>query len=172
MKYYIMSQDKRIQKGIQFAEFSTQQSIELGTEYIGKMKKSVTLHVQDEIHTIFSEVIEAPWLMVSDKVYKVIQMYDSDIAFSNAILSLKTQEVPLIYKIVLVDRIDCLHESTEFYKDRSIKRLVLDYGKIREQHLFRIEGISPNYMVVSMAVVESLLRRHCVGIQFQEIELA
>lgn len=166
-----MSQDKRIQHGIQFREFPTRQAIDVGTDAVEKVKKSVTLHVKDNIHTVYAEVVEAPFYMVSERVQEVIQMFEPDLKCSSAIFATEKQEGPFVYKVLFLDRMECLHENTEFYKDNSVKKIILDSEKIAGQHIFKIKGISPIQVVVSMPIVEALLRRNCVGIQFQEIEI-
>lgn len=170
MKYYIMSQDTKIQNGIKFREFSGKKSEEFGIEHIGRIKNTVTMHVNDTEHTVYEEVIEAPCYMVSKRIYDVIHMFDPDVAFSNAVFSFKERE-PQMYKILLTDRIDVLHESSEFNKDNSLKHLILDKEKIQGAHIFRIAGISPNYIVVSMAIAESILRRKCEGLCLTEVEI-
>lgn len=172
MKYYKMSQDKRIQNGVCFVEFPTRQVIEFGSSYAKIMKKSVTLHVKDNIHTSLAEVIEAPCFMVSEEIYKVIHMYEPNVTFATAVLKYNQSEEINIYKIGLIDRLECLHESTEFYKDNSLKRLVLDRKKLEGRHIARVKGITPCDVIVSMAVAESVLRCNCMGVQFEEIETA
>lgn len=172
MKYYRMTQDKNIQNGIRFVEFPTQQAMEFDSSYEKVMKKSVTLHIKDNIHTTLSEVIEAPCFMVSEEIYKVIHMYEPDITFATAVLKCNESKEIFIYKVGLIDRQDCLHESTEFYKDNSLKRLVLDRKKLEGRHITRIKGITPVDVIVSMAVAESVLRRNCIGVRFEEIETA
>ena len=171
MKYYIMKQDKRMQNRIRFQEFPTDESVEFDSSYISKMKRSVTLHGMDDCHTICGDVIESPCYMVSNDVYHVIQMFDSDTAFSNAVFQLQQTDMKT-YKVLLTDRIDVLHESTEYHKDKSIKKLVLDQKKIAEKQIFRIAGISPNYVVVSMAIAEAIIRRGLEGILFEEVQVA
>lgn len=170
MKYYIMKQDKTMPNRIRVREFPTDQAIEFDSSYISKMKRSVTLHGMDDCHTICGDVIEAPCYMVSKAVYHVIQMFDSDIAFSNIVIKLQQADME-IYKVLLTDRIDILHESTEYYGDKSIKKLVLDQNKIAGKHIFRIAGISPNYIVVSMAIAEAIIRRGFQGILFEEVQV-
>lgn len=171
MKYYIMSQDKRMQHHIQFREFPGEKITEVGTDMTGKIKKNLTLHVKDDGHTVFTDVVEAPFFMVSDEVAKVIGMFEPDIDFFTIIFQTKHQEEVCVYKIVPLDRMECLHKNTEFHKDKSLKELVLDKEKIQGKHIFKIAGISPHYVVVSMAIAESILRRNCEGIQFTEVKI-
>ena len=74
------------------------------------------------------------------------------------------------YNVLLVDRIDCLHEDAEFYPDKSIKNLVLDRKKIGDRVIFKVKGIGPAYMIVSLDIVESLLRRNCYGVKFTKVD--
>lgn len=171
MKYYIMKQDKRIQNPIRFREFPKGETEEFDSSYISKMKRSVTLHGMDDGHTICGDVLESPCYMVSNDVYHVIQMFDQDTAFSNVVVQLQRSDMK-IYKVLLTDRIGVLHESTEYHKDKSLKKLVLDQKKIADKQIFRIAGISPNYVVVSMTIAEAIIRRGLEGILFEEVQVA
>ena len=52
MRYYIMSQDKRIKQPIRFREFSPNQVEEFDRSYAKKQRVSVTLHLLDDKHTV------------------------------------------------------------------------------------------------------------------------
>ena len=170
MRYYIMSQDKRIKQPIRFREFSPNQVEEFDRSYAKKQRVSVTLHLLDDKHTVYSDVVEAPCYMVSKALSDIIQMFDVETIFPNVVFHSRVMD-PLVYKILLTDREDVLHEDTEFYKDKSIKNLVLDRTKIGNKQVFRIDGISPGYVIVSMNIVEAVIRRGLEGIVFQQVEV-
>lgn len=169
MKYYIMSQDKRISNGIAFKEISTSETFEVGEEFRGKIKKNLVLHMKDTGHTAYAEMLETPFIMVSENLCKVIQMYDEESEFTNILLASQMGKPALDYKVALIERMDCLHENTEFYKDHSVKKLILDKQKIGDRQIFKIKGISPHYVVVSMNIAESILRRSIYGVRLEEI---
>lgn len=170
MKYYIMSQDKRIANGITFKEISSTETFEVGEEFRGKIKNNLVLHMKDTPHTAYTDMIESPFIMVSEALSKVIEMYEEETEFTNIILSSQVGKPSLDYKVALINRIQCLHENSEFYKDNSIKDLVLDKNKIGERQIFKIKGISPHYVIVSMNIAESLLRRSLYGVRLEEIK--
>ena len=170
MKYYIMSQDKRISHGVTFKEIASSDTFEVGEEYRGKIKKNLVLHMKDTDQTAHAEILESPFIMVSDSLCKAIQMYDDEAEFTNIILASQMGRPSLDYKVALISRIDCLHESSEFYKDHSVKELVLDQQKVGDRQIFKIKGISPHFVIVSMNIAESILRRSLYGVRLEEIK--
>ena len=64
-----------------------------------------------------------------------------------------------------------LSEKTEFYPNGSVKRLVLDSGRVGEHHVFWLNDRRFRNPFVSLEIVESLLRRNVIGIIFREVEV-
>jgi len=58
-----------------------------------------------------------------------------------------------------------LHQSVE------VEQLTLDAGKIGHHNIFLLENSLSIHPVVSLEVVECLLRRKAVGIIFEELEV-
>ena len=50
-----------------------------------------------------------------------------------------------------------------------IRKVVLDRHKIGEHSIFRLAGVEKQYIVGNLDVVESILKRGCVGMSLEEL---
>lgn len=169
MKYYSMSQDKRIYNVFQLIEFPGKEAIDLDSSFGDKIKDNTALFTEETENSLYPQMLEAPLTMVEKEIYEIIRMYASDILFKGVSIINREKQTNKNYYLALLDRLDCLHESSEFHKDHSVSRLILNKNKLNNAHIFKIKGISKNTVVVSMDIVESILRRGCFGICFEEI---
>lgn len=170
MEYYIMGLDKRIQNKFILQKFPGRGSVEYDTSYADKVREHTLLHTIESDKSSYPDVLEEPLYMVSQKVREVIELYDETAIYKKVSMVNMPRKKRSEYNVLLVDRIDCLHEDAEFYPDKSIKNLVLDRKKIGDRVIFKVKGIGPAYMIVSLDIVESLLRRNCYGVKFTKVD--
>ena len=170
MEYYIMGLDRRIQNAFVLKKFPDGGAVEYNTFYADKVREHTVLYTEATDHSSYPDVLEEPLYMVSQKVREVIELYDETAIYKKVSMVNMPRKKRSEYNVLLVDRIDCLHEDAEFYPDKSIKNLVLDRKKIGDRVIFKVKGIGPAYMIVSLDIVESLLRRNCYGVKFTKVD--
>lgn len=170
MEYYIMSLDKRIQNKFILQKFPDAGTVEYDISEADQLKEHTVLHTIESDKSAYPDVLEEPLYMVSQKVREVLELYDESAIYKTVSMLNMPRNKRTWYYVLLVDRIECLHRDTEFYPDKSIKRLVLDREKIGKKTIFKIQGIGPAYVVVTIDIVESLLRRGCYGVRFTKVE--
>ena len=74
------------------------------------------------------------------------------------------------YFLPIFDEVDCLGEGTLYNLNHSeIRKAVLDRHRIGEHSIFRLAGVDKQYIVGNLDVVESILKRGCVGISLEEL---
>lgn len=117
------------------------------------------------------DFIKSPVYMVSDVVKKVIELYEDEVAFKKIILIHKEEERQLVYHHLLLKEVGALHEKTVYYPNGMEKHMVLDQEKIGDKKAFLLADSLRKSPVVRQDVAESLLRRHVIGIRFQEVEV-
>lgn len=171
MKYYHMYQDKRIKNCVKLRDFTTEESVDFTKEDADKLRESTIIFATSDKEVSYPCILEAPITMVEQEVQKVITMYDDTVIFKSVAIINKEENTQERYKVMLLDRIDCLHETTEYRKDKSIQKLVLDSKKVSKSKIFRIQGTKRKDIIVSMDIAESLLRRRVFGIRFEEIKI-
>lgn len=171
MEYYKMMTDQRIMNRFVLKDFPGNESVEYQLKDADKLKDSVILRTVEKDDGAYPDVIEAPIYMVSRMVKDVITLYDETTVFKSApVMNYGIRQLHPYY-ILLQDRIDCLHESTTFREDKSLIHLVLDEEKIGNRQIFKIAGIGPAYVIVSMDIAESILRRNGYGIRFEHVDV-
>lgn len=170
MEYFIMEMDKRIGNKFIIQKFPGEGSMEYGTDYANKFKDHTGLYTIESDKSSYPEVLEAPLYMVSRTIQEILQLHDDHIVCKEVSMVNLPKKTLKYYAVLLTDRIECLHESAEFYQDKSVKKLVLDKDKIGDRRVFRVKGISPAYVIVSLDIAESVLRRNCFGVKFTKVE--
>jgi len=65
---------------------------------------------------------------------------------------------------------ECLSDSTELYPDGTFKKMVLEESKIKENAIFRVNGITQKPVIIRRDVAESILRRSMPGIKLECVE--
>ena len=173
MKYFLIEADRRISnipKILSWYEKFDIRNICLKNAH--KLPARELLFLESNKETIFTDVLSIPFFLVSARIKQVIQMYDSSIILKELVLLDKTNERAERYFIPIFDELECLHEDSEFNMDRSkIKKIVLSRKAIGESSIFRIADYEKQYVIGNLDIVESILRRNCVGLQLTEPEI-
>lgn len=113
-----------------------------------------------------------PFVLVSKGFMETTVMYDPDIPYRSVKLWDRKSGMNGTYFIPLLEEIECTSERTTYNKvGNRITELVLDYEKIRDRVVFKIEGYDRKCIVGRMDFVESLLRRKVRGIQVEKVRM-
>ena len=135
------------------------------------IKPSTTLYFAADSGEALPDFIHSPIPMVSDMVKKVLDVYEDDMIFRSVSLVDKSRGKIFLYHTLLLEEQEMLSDSTEYYPNGSVKRLVLDRKKIGEHKVFLADTKRFRNPFVSLEIVESILRRNPVGIIFREVEV-
>lgn len=109
--------------------------------------------------------------MVTKKVQDLFLSYEDTLLFKKVVLLHKEARRQEVYGLMLCDQINAISSQSIQYPDQSYKKLVLDQSKIKGYHVFQLQEKASLGNYVSLAVVESLLRRKVQGIRFEEVEV-
>ncbi|MEY8356560.1 hypothetical protein AALB39_24855 [Lachnospiraceae bacterium 54-53] len=170
MRFFTMEQDKSLPDMIRFRDFDI-----CGPRHIfykedgDKIDDSTMMYLAKDSGETAPDFIQSPVYLVSDKVKKVLDMYEDDMVFRTVTIASKERETIMVYHHLLPDRMDMLSGQTEFYTSGSVKRLVLDPEKIGHHKVFLLNDKRFFNPLVSLEVVESLLRRNVTGIIWKEV---
>lgn len=168
--YYVLAQNEKISNCVQFELKSRNpidQKIEMNLNSIKSLKGSFNLLVKSNPNNVYPDFIETPFPLISNEIKKIFSNYESHMQCNCVILSDQILKVQHIYWLMLLEKIDCIDEQTEFYKDNSLKHLVLNKKKIGHRKIFWVGGIREKRLVINLDVAESLLRRPINGITLE-----
>lgn len=115
--------------------------------------------------TIFTDIIQFPFLLLSLKVTEVIKMYRERCFCRDVILLDQISGKSELYQLPVFDETDKL--SIRERQDGAQNETV-DLDK----HIFWVRDSLKRHTVISLDLAESLLRREVTGLGLKEIELS
>ncbi|MBB6624509.1 hypothetical protein H7E67_13800 [Clostridium gasigenes] len=171
MKYFILKQDKNLENAIEIEGFNNSKRMTLLKENENKFKESTNVPVKGNENSVYPDFIQAPVLLVSDALHKVFNLYENTIIYKIAVFSDLEMKKQNVYRLVLPDLLDVLSDKTLYLKNGWVDKIVLDSKKIGDYNIFEIKVGVEYYFIVSLDVVESILKRKFIGIKFEEVEV-
>jgi len=172
LNYFAVSQDNAFHDIVRF-KVPSKNPLQVRLEVLkGDMKGvegNLMIDVNSNPDNFYPDILDEPLFLVADRVEKVFRYYFDEDDFRGALLmDLKNKESHF-YWLPLMEKVECLHESTAFGKDGFVKDMVLSKGKVGRHKIFRVGGIMEKVVVVHLEIAESLLRRNCLGVQLKPI---
>ena len=172
MKYFVLKQDRNLENAIEIENFNNSQKMTLLKEDQEKYEDCTNVPVKGNENSVYPDFIQAPVLLVSDELHKIFKLYESTIVYKIAVFSDFKMEKQRVYRLVLPELLDALSEKAIYFKNGWIDKIVLDSNKIGDYNIFQIKAGVDYYFIVSLDVVESMLKRGTfTGIKFEEVEV-
>ncbi|MBC2580533.1 imm11 family protein [Clostridium sp. DJ247] len=171
MDYYIICQDERV---INFAEPIA--GIALDKNAMKKKQREtidempMQFYIKEKQENQYIDYIEKPIPLVSDKLKTIMENFQEDTFYRPVVLAdIKRMKQDLYWNIV-PKAVSCLSNKSEFNKNGTLKKLIIDESKIGFNKIFKIDGILEEFTVLSLDLAEAILRRDFTGIKFKKIE--
>lgn len=121
----------------------------------------------------FPAVVTKPTLLVNTELRDVLQIYKVDYIGKSVKVFAKDRKVLIAptYWAINYEELECLSEQVEWNSNGTVKKLILKRNAISDKHIFKVKGTLENFIIVSMAVAESILRRKIYGVGFEKVEV-
>lgn len=175
MKYFILSQDRKISNPIELALLDR-------AAYIDGASREEYAKVPDMIVTYFPnsqelekpDVLYAPAFLVSDSFKRLLKKYDTNMQFKGIRCYPENMDDPesLLYWWPCLRKIDCMSEETEKLPNGLIKRLVINESAVRGNAILMVAGTIEIIVLVSFELAESMLRRGMWGMDLEPVDMA
>lgn len=165
MRYFIMKQNTNLLYGIKIKEQVKRSRLLKDSE------PSNIFYLDGTGRETRPDFIEKPVRMISGFLKKIISLHQAEIHFENAALIHQENSLQYSYVKMELPSIDAISDYTEYYPNQTVKRLILSRKKIGGHKIFLMADSRIPHPVVSLSVVESLLRRKAKGILFEEVEV-
>lgn len=173
MRYFMLKQDISLPYCIQFEDFSiTKGSYIFTKKDADRINDDMVLFLGGNGDEAAPDFMEHPTHLLSDQYKDLLDAYEDDLIFKPVVLLHSEAERQMQYHQILMDEIDAVSETTTYFPDGLFQHLVLDPEKIGHHHIFLLKESKIKHPIISLSIVESLLRRNCVGIEFVEVEVA
>lgn len=172
MEYFMISQDPDFYNILTVKvklKNNARRKIEVSQEDIISIKRVIRFNVDGLPNFTYPDILDVPIFLLSNNISPVFRYHFSDQHFKPTLLIDAKQKRHQLYYLPFIEKIDCIHESTTFYPNKSLKSLILDKKKMNGVKICRIDGIMEQIVLVSLEIAESLLRRNIIGISIKKI---
>lgn len=139
-----------------------------------KLPKRELFLIEESENTEFTDVVLFPFLLVSKKFREVIKMYRATCFFREIILlDQRSGKSELYFLPVLQESSSIQIVKKKFENGISVPDTTKVQGEeiLINKHLFWIRDSFKRHTILSLDLVESLLRRDAFGIGIQEVAL-
>lgn len=172
MRYFFMTQDTSLLCSITYRDFDIKKGHHLFLKSDSeRLNDTTVLYLSGDGREARPDFIQHPVMLISQRFKDVLDAYESDLIYKDVVLTHKENSLQYHYVQVLMDQIDAISDTSEYYPNQTIKRRILDSEKIGHHHLFLLAGKERPDPIVSLPLAESLLRRKVTGICFEEVEV-
>lgn len=172
MRFFRMRQDLALPNRLRLRDFDTDRGHKTFTKAEAEgLKDSTVLFMAGTGDEDCPDFLVNPVYLVSEKVKKVLDMYEDGLIFKKVRLIHQGAGRIEKYSHLVTNQLLVLDGSTRRYPNDLVERLVLNQGKIGGHHVFQLGDCKEEGVYVSLAVVESLLRRQIQGVYFEEVEV-
>jgi hypothetical protein len=172
MRYFILRQDRNLENAVELQGFNNSKKMTLLKKDEKKYKDMANFYINSNESTIYPDFIQAPILLVSDELHKIFKWYENSIIYKIAIFTNLERKTQKVYRLILPELIEVISEKTTYLKNGWLDKLALDSKKIGKYNIFQVKAGVDYYFIVSLDVVESMLKRGLfVGVKFEEVEV-
>ena len=172
MNYFIISQDRRIESYIEpTGILSVIDKDMLKEENLYELDDlPITVNIKKDNNSQYIDLIDNPVYLISDKLQKLLKKYDENIFFKPVVFTNLEEMSQVLYWLIAPETLNCISSKSEFNKNGTIKKLVINKKKAFPYKIFKVDNIIEDFIVVTLDVAESILRRDFAGINFKKVE--
>lgn len=139
------------------------------------MPKGKIYYYRDTEDMEIPELMIQPTFMVGDSLRRIISVYDDTVDWKTLYM-MPDEEEKMVdgtkrYSIPNLTRCKCLHPDSETTPNGAVTKLILDKSRLRNTAIFQVEETLENYVIVSLALAESISRRHPYGVRLERVEV-
>lgn len=176
MHLFSIRQSNKVKKPIRLCKYNASlYHYNMTYEEVNALPRLAVAYYTNYENIEYPAIIHEPVFMVDDALKRLLKLYDEDVLFKGLHVydeCLDEENVQMHkYWAIGVQAYNCLHPHVRFYPNGSLEQLVLQQDKLPEKNIFKVGGIQEERIIISEAVVESILRRHMYGIEIEEIEI-
>lgn len=127
--------------------------------------------VRGHDYTVYPDLMLGELLLVSDSVHELLHIYMPRLFSRMALLRDLDRLEQRLYWLVQPPLVDGIGTRSEWELGGRLQKLVVNQQGIQHHSLVRLRGLREPYLILELALAESMLRRGYVGMQLEEAEL-
>ncbi len=134
--------------------------------------KRIILEIRPNPETEFVDIVSIPFLIVSKKIQKVLELYEPNMEFKEIILLDKVNGLADEYVLPLFQTKDALSDKSIFSNFHTVlKKMVLKKSKLGDTAAFFVRDAPRDAGIWRMDILEALLVRRAKGFILEEVEI-
>jgi len=173
MEYFVMRQDPRLTNMVE-----PQGLLNQIDKYAYKNderqyfdKSAAFCYIKEKPCNDYGDYLEKPLPLVSDKLKMLLEEREKCNFFKTVALYDSKRMHQEVYSLLMPLKFSCLSTQTEFNKDGSVKKLVLEQSKLGCCKVFRVSGIVEELVIINLDLVEKILHQGFFGLKFEPVAL-
>lgn len=170
MEFFILEEDKNYIAPIpsNFYRKLDKKTIDESTYF--KFPDHMIFRIEDHMQLVYTDILLFPSFLVSKEAYQVIHLYDPNIFFHRILFFHPESKKSKAYYLPFLESVDCFTKNCEFNLNKSIVfKAEIEEKKLEGKSLVRVAGLNCTCILICLELVESMLRRHLVGIGLREV---
>lgn len=171
MNYFILKQDRNLENAVRIEGFNNSKKITLLKKDELEYSDCSNIPILCNENTVYPDFIQAPVLLISDELHKIFKMYENTVIYKLVFFTNLKMKLQKVYRLVFPELVEALSDETTYQKNGWVDKIVLDKNKIGDYKVFQIKAGVDYYLVISLEVAESILKRNFMGIQFEKVEV-
>ena len=172
-QYFRLSISKKIVRPLEIIGLPEWYKNDIGKDQFTLLDDAIVAYFKGESLPEISAVLASPAFLICDELKELCRLYYANLqakAIQIFAGELEHKE-NYLYWIPRIEPVTCIHSTTEKYSNGMVKHLVLDKELVKEYPIFLVDGILEHWVIVTLPLAESILRRCLYGIQLDPVEV-
>lgn len=174
MEYFNIFWDNKVQNQIEPIGLSKDLNKEIfdGISDIKKINEKITrFYLKDKPINLYVDYLDNSIPVVSERLKKMLAKFEPTIFFIPVAFIDSRSMRQELYWGMIPKSFDCISEKSEFNKNGTLKKLVVDSVKMEHSpRVLKVSGAMEDIIIVDLCVAEALLRRDFIGIDLLRVE--
>lgn len=137
--------------------------------------QELSVHYFDyvENETEITSLLTSPIFLISKVIRDLFALYQPNREFKGIQLftTSKDEQIAPLYFVPDLPKVDCLNEKVRINPNGTVNTIILDYHKVEDHPIFRLDHIAQQMVIINEDVAESLLRRNLYGLGLTKVEV-
>lgn len=131
----------------------------------------ILLEIKSDPNTVFWDIITSPFLLISKKIKKVLELYEPNMKYKQVVLLDKKNGLVGEYYLPLLKSFDAIDQKRTVRNQFGIiQKLIIQKEKLGDTALFFINGVERHAGVWRQDILESIILRGVTGLKIEIID--
>ena len=169
MRYFVIDKNYSITNSPYMTNLHSKVNVEhINYNDYWKIRKRNIIKISGNPCTVFPDILSSPLFLVTQKVWKVISLYEPHTKFRQLVLLDSANTLMEVYHLPILQNINNFYWEIQ---GTSAKKIFIKYDDVKNMSVLKIVDLYDTYTILRMDIAESLLFRGYTGLRFKEVNL-